>query len=80
LARFAEPGSACAPVLKAMAKSLQSDHSTVSQIVRNAKTYTCQALPDSTIDGTAVANYRTHITLRALPVFKVVGVVILRMT
>ncbi len=95
----AEPGPACAPVLKAMAKTLQTDHSAITQDnghtstgitaggvnylqmggiwkvspmsphdnqqrsdenLRNAKTYTCQALPDSMIDGVAAANYRTH--------------------
>jgi hypothetical protein len=95
----AEPGPGCMPILKAMAKTLQSDHSATTQDgsristgitaggvnylqvgsvwkvsplspqdnqkrsnenLRNAKTYTCQALPDSIIDGVAVANYRTH--------------------
>jgi hypothetical protein len=95
----AEPGPGCTPVLKAMAKTLQTDHSASTQAgtrtstgitaggvdylqiggtwrvspmspqdnqkrsdenLRNAKTYTCQALPDSMIDGVAVANYRTH--------------------
>ena len=95
----AEPGPACAPVLKAMAKTLTADHSAVTQAagqsgtgvtangvnymqiggkwmvsplspqdnqkrsdenLRNAKVYTCQAMPDSTVDGVAVANYRMH--------------------
>ena len=95
----AEPGPGCTPVLKAMAKTLQADHSAITQIggrtstgitaggvdylqiggawkvsplspqdnqkrsdenLRSAKTYTCQALPDSMIDGVTAANYRTH--------------------
>jgi len=95
----AEPGPGCTPVLRAMAKTLQTDHSAITQNggrtstgitadgvdylkigdawkvsplspqdnqkrsdenLRNAKTYTCQALPDSTIDGVTVANYRTR--------------------
>jgi hypothetical protein len=30
------------------------------QNLRNAKSYTCQPLPDSTIDGEAALNYRTR--------------------
>jgi hypothetical protein len=95
----AEPGPACAPVMRAMAKTLAADHSAVTQAgdhsstgitasgvnymqiggkwmlsplspqdnqkrsdenLRNAKVYTCQAMPDSTLDGVAVANYRMH--------------------
>ena len=95
----AEPGPACAPILKAMAKTLVADHATLTQSgghtsngitaggvsylqignawkvsplspkdnqarsdenMRNAKSYTCQSLPDSSIDGVAVANYRTR--------------------
>jgi hypothetical protein len=95
----AEPGASCAPILKAMTKTLVADHSTLSQEgdrtssgitaggvnylqiggtwkvsplspqdnqkrsqenLRNAKSYTCQALADSMLDGVAVANYRTH--------------------
>ncbi len=95
----AEPGPACAPILKAMAKTLVADHATLTQSgghtsngitaggvsylqignawkvsplspkdnqarsdenLRNAKSYTCQSLPDSSIDGVAVANYRTR--------------------
>lgn len=95
----AEPGPACAPVLRAMAKTLVADHTSLTQSggrtlngitaggvnylqidnvwkvsplspqenqarsdenLRNAKTYVCQALPDSSIDGVAVANYRTR--------------------
>lgn len=95
----AEPGIDCTPVLKAMAKTLQTDHSAITQSggrtstgitaggvdylqiggawkvsplspqdnqkrsdenLRNAKTYTCQALPDSMIDGVTAANYRTR--------------------
>ncbi len=95
----AEPGPACTPILKAMAKTLLADHSAIAQEgdrtstgitagginylqiagawkasplypqdnqnrsdenLRNAKTYTCQALPDSVIDGVTVANYRTR--------------------
>lgn len=98
-AMSAEPGAGCMPVLKAMAKTLQSDHSAITQDgsrtttgitaggvnylqvgsvwkvsplspqdnqkrsdenLRNARTYTCQALPDAIIDGVAVANFRTH--------------------
>jgi hypothetical protein len=95
----AEPGPACAPILRAMSKTLQVDHATLTQSdgrathgitaagvnylqignvwtvsplsprdnqarsdenLRNAKSYVCQTLPDSTIDGVAVANYRTR--------------------
>jgi hypothetical protein len=95
----AEPGPACAPILSAMAKTLQVDHATLTQSngktmngitadgvnylqidnvwklsplsprdnqarsdenLRNAKAYVCQSLPDSSIDGVTVANYRTH--------------------
>jgi hypothetical protein len=95
----AEPGPACAPILKAMAKTIAVDHATVSQSnghtsngitaggvsylqmdgvwklsplspkdnqarsdenLKNAKSYTCQSLPDSTIDGVLVANYETR--------------------
>lgn len=95
----AEPGPGCTPILKAMAKTLLTDHSAITQNggrtntgitagginymqidgtwklsplspqdnqkrsdenLRNAKTYTCQALPDSMIDGVTVANYRTR--------------------
>ena len=95
----AEPGPACAPILKAMAKTLLADHSAITQEgdrtstgitagginylqiggtwkasplspqdnqkrsdenLRNAKTYTCQALADSVIDSVTVANYRTR--------------------
>jgi hypothetical protein len=98
-AAAAEPGPACAPVLKAMAKTLQVDHATLTQSngrrtngitaggvsylqidnvwrlsplsprdnqarsdenLRNAKAYVCQSLPDSSIDGVTVANYRTR--------------------
>ncbi len=95
----AEPSPACAPILKAMAKTLVADHAAVTQgknrtlngitvggvnymqidgkwkasllspkdnqersdeNLKNAKSYVCQSLPDSTIDGVAVANYQTH--------------------
>jgi hypothetical protein len=95
----AEPSPACAPIQRAMAKTLQVDHATVTQSnghtmngitvggvnylqigtewkvsplsprdnqtrsdenLRNAKAYVCQSLPDSSIDGVAVANYRTR--------------------
>jgi hypothetical protein len=95
----AEPGPACAPIMKAMAKTLIADHATTTQRdgrtsngitaggvnylqigngwkvsplspkdnqarsdenLRNAKSYTCQSLPDSSIDGVLVANYRTR--------------------
>jgi hypothetical protein len=98
-AAAAEPGPACAPILKAMAKTLQVDHATFTQSngrtangitadgvsylqidnlwrvsplsprdnqarsdenLRNAKAYVCQSLPDSSIDGVTVANYRTR--------------------
>lgn len=98
-AAAAELGPACAPILKAMTKTLVADHATVTQSdghtsrgitaggvnylqvgnvwklspltpkdnlarsdenLRNAKTYTCQSLPDGSIDGVAVANYRTR--------------------
>jgi hypothetical protein len=95
----AEPGPACAPILKAMAKTLVADHASLTQSngrsmngitagginylqidgvwkvsplspkdnqtrsdenLLNAKSYTCQSLPDSSIDGVAVVNYRTR--------------------
>jgi hypothetical protein len=95
----AEPSPACAPILAAMAKTLEADHATLTQInghttngitaggvsylqignvwktslltvrenqarsdenLRNAKSYVCQSLPDGSIDGVAVANYRTR--------------------
>ena len=95
----AEPGPACAPILSAMAKTLEADHATVTQSngltskgitaggvnylqidnvwrvsplsprddqarsaenLRNAKAYVCQSLPDSSIDGVPVTNYRTR--------------------
>jgi hypothetical protein len=95
----AEPSPACAPILKAMAKTLASDHATFTQIgdrkangitasgvsylqidgvwktspltpkenqamsdenLKNAKSYVCQPLPDSIIDGVAVTNYHTR--------------------
>jgi len=95
----AAPGPACAPVLKAMAKTLVADHASVTQgnnqtlngitaggvnylqidgkwkasllspkdnqvrsdeNLKNAKSYVCQSLPDSTIDGAAVANFQTR--------------------
>jgi hypothetical protein len=98
-ASAAEPGAACAPILKAMAKTLIADHAAVTQgngrtsngitaggvsylqiegawklspltpkdnqarsdeNLKNAKSYACQSLPDSTIDGVAVANYRAR--------------------
>jgi hypothetical protein len=98
-ATAAEPAPNCAPILSAMAKTLQVDHATLSQSnghttngitagginylqidnvwrvsslsprdnqarsdqnLRNAKSYVCQSLPDSSIDGVAVANYRTR--------------------
>jgi hypothetical protein len=91
----AEPGPTCAPVLKAMARTLVADHSAVTQAgdhsgsgitasgvnymqiggkwmvsplspqdnqkrsdenLRNAKVYTCQALPDSTESDDAVVD------------------------
>ncbi len=93
----AQPGPACAPVLSAMAKTLQVDHATASQSeghttngitaagvnylqinnvwkvsplspkdnqqrsdenLHDAKSFVCQALPDSSIDGVPVANYK----------------------
>lgn len=98
-ATAAEPGPACAPIMKAMAKTLVADHATVTQMegrisngitaggvnylqidnvwkvsplspkdnqarseenLRNAKAYSCQSLPDGSIDGVAVAIYRTR--------------------
>lgn len=95
----AEPGPACAPILTAMAKTLKTDHATLTQSgghtingitaagvnymqidnvwklspltpqdnqarsdenLHNAKSYVCQSLPDSSIDGVTVANYRTR--------------------
>jgi|SRR5450631_1480923 len=95
----AEPGPACAPILKAMAKTLMADHASLTQSngqtmkgitaggvnylqienvwkvsplspkdnqsrsdenLQNAKTYVCQSVPDSIIDGVPVANYRTR--------------------
>jgi hypothetical protein len=98
-ATAAEPGPVCAPILKAMAKTLLADHASLTQSngksmngitaggvnylqidnvwkvsplspkdnqsrsdenLRNAKVYTCEPLPDSSIDGVSVANYRTR--------------------
>jgi hypothetical protein len=98
-ATAAVPGPGCAPILSAMAKTLQVDHATLTQSngqtmhgitadgvnyiqidnawkvsqltvkenqarsdenLRNAKSYTCQSMPDSSVDGVAVANYRTR--------------------
>jgi hypothetical protein len=98
-ATAAELGPGCAPVMSAMAKTLQVDHATLTQMdgrnlkgitaggvnylqvdnewkvspisprdnlarsdenLHNAKSYVCQRLPDSTIDGVAVINYRTR--------------------
>jgi hypothetical protein len=95
----AEPGPTCAPILKAMARTIAVDHASVSESnghtskgltvggvnylqidgvwkvsgmspkdnqtrsdenLKNAKSYTCQSLPDSTIDGVVVANYQTR--------------------
>jgi hypothetical protein len=95
----AEPGPICTPVLKAMAKTLQADHASLTQSngqslrgitadgvnylqienvwkvsplspkdnqsrsdenLRNAKTYVCESLADSVVDGVPVANYRTR--------------------
>jgi hypothetical protein len=98
-ATAAAPGPGCAPILSAMAKTLQVDHATLTQSngqttrgitaggvnyvqidsawkvspfspkdnqarsdenLRNAQSYTCQSMPDSSVDGVAVANYRTR--------------------
>jgi len=98
-ATAAVPGPGCAPILSAMAKTLQADHATLTQSsgqtmhgitaggvsyiqidntwkvspfsvkenqarsdenLRNAKSYTCQSMPDSSVDGVAVANYQTR--------------------
>lgn len=98
-ATAAEPAPNCAPLLRAMEKTLRVDHATLTQSnghttsgitaggvnylqfdnvwkvsrmspqdnqarsdenLRNAKTYVCQTLPDSSIDGQPVANYRTR--------------------
>lgn len=98
-ATAAVPGPGCAPILSAMAKTLQVDHATLTQSngqtthgitaggvnylqinnawkvspfspkdnqarsdenLRNAQSYTCQATPDSSVDGVAVANFRTR--------------------
>jgi hypothetical protein len=98
-ATAAVPGPGCAPILTAMAKTLQVDHATLTQSngqtshgitaggvnyiqidnawkmspfsvkdnqarsdenLRNAQSYTCQSIPDSSVDGVAVANYRTR--------------------
>jgi hypothetical protein len=98
-ATAAVPGPGCAPILSAMAKTLQVDHATVTQSngqtthgmtaggvnylqidnawkvgpfsakdnqirsdenLRNAQSYTCQSMPDTKVDGVAVANYRTR--------------------
>jgi hypothetical protein len=40
--------------------SPQDNQTRSDENLRNARSYTCQALPDSTIDGAAVANYRTR--------------------
>jgi hypothetical protein len=98
-ATAAVPGPDCAPILSAMAKTLQVDHATLTQSngqathgitaggvnyvqidnawkvspfsakdnqarsdenLRNAQSYTCQSMPDTNVDGVAVANYRTR--------------------
>ena len=113
LALSAEPGPACAPILKAMAKTLQTDHATVTLIdnrtsngitaggvnylqidgkwkvsgmsprdnqqtsdenLRNAKSYTCQALPDSTVDGLAATSYKTHTVAEEAVVDSIVSI------
>ena len=37
----------------------QENQARSEQNLRNAKSYVCQSLPDSSIDGVTVANYRT---------------------
>jgi hypothetical protein len=98
-ASAAEPGTACAPILSAMKRTLEVDHATLTERdgqtmngitaagvnylqiggvwnvspisprdnqqrsdenLRNANAYLCQSLPDSIIDGAAVANYQTR--------------------
>ncbi len=98
-ASAAEPGSACAPILSAMKRTLEVDHATLTESdghtmngitaggvnylqiggvwkvspisprdnqqrsdenLRSAKAYLCQSLPGSSMDGVAVANYRTR--------------------
>lgn len=113
LAVSAEPAPECTPVLKAMAKTLQSDHATVTTMdnrttngitaggvnylqfdggwrvsrmspkdnqqqseenLRNAKSYTCQALPDSSVDGTAVANYKARTVAQEAVVDSIISI------
>jgi hypothetical protein len=98
-ANAAAPSPSCAPILAAMAKTLQTDHATLTQLngrttkgitaggvdylqidsvwtkslltpqenqarsdenLRNAKTYVCERLADGSVEGVAVANYRTR--------------------
>lgn len=40
--------------------SPRDDQAHSDENLRNAKTYVCQSLPDSSIEGVAVANYRTR--------------------
>jgi hypothetical protein len=40
--------------------SPQENQARSDENLRNAKSYVCQSLPDSSVDGVAVANYRTR--------------------
>jgi len=47
-------------VWKVSPLSPQDNQARSDENLRNAKTYVCQALPDSSIDGVTVANYRAR--------------------
>ena len=47
-------------VWKVSPLSPQQNQARSEENLRNAKTYTCQSLPDSSIDGVTVANYLTR--------------------
>jgi hypothetical protein len=47
-------------VWKVSPLSPQDNQARSEENLRNAKTYVCQPLPDSSIDGVTVANYRTR--------------------
>jgi hypothetical protein len=40
--------------------SVKENQARSDENLRNAQSYTCQSMPDSSVDGVAVANYRTR--------------------
>ena len=40
--------------------SIKDNQARSDENLRNAQSYTCQSMPDSNVDGVAVANYRTR--------------------